>query len=958
MDPGAFLSKLSVTQASALPLAGTEHCKPRVAAGRAAPRSVYCTGGGSGNNSGSEPASHVCAKSDVTLKPEDVVLLLPPTAVAAPLGSPPGTVTLTAGAQLLQPVLQAIGLDTAAVAVAGLPGLHELDDRQRAETLKVLQKAEAATGPSGMRKTDSEGSSRGVAAAAAAAAVDAGVRCDDDEAAPSAKRRRLNQQQPQMVEGDGGEGRGPDGAMSHAVAARPPLPRRSSRRIVQGTSDASPIPLDGGGEAQGREANVSRSPKPADRVKATVKSPVGSETKRNTAAAHRKGAGSSGGTGGAAKSAALRAAANSETDIDEERAAIMERNRQKLLELGLPSLIADMTKRHGGSGGGAADNAGGRRPASQRGVGSKRSREGSHEPTPPLRMSLRQRGVAADTALAAGIDQETPAGVTLVAGRQAVEAAAAGQAEGGAEKARHPKGELPFRSDNGNEGTDAAFLEALRASAIATAATETGSPSRVAAAALRREELPPVEALTKLNLAQKDVAKVTKDGITHMAWLPGCERLLLAAADKAGKVSLWSVDEEANGPAANTDGVLMFSPHSEYVCGMRWLGREAAVGPSRLITASYDGSLRALDLAGSGTWLELPVPGDPRDNEFSSLDVTADGRTAYLGDPWGNVDIVDLRAPPLPPRPRPHSSSSATSAPPPLPPRPLTASAAAMKPVNSSSGGGDSKGGGDGGENGPAEAVAAAHGLVVGGLQIRSRKINSLHLEPATNVLLASSCSDGTVCIWDVRKLGTAVAAVAHTRTGSSPPPRSPSACKPLSELRHGKSCHAAYWAHDGSRRLLSTSYDDTIRIWSPSGGVGSGDLDGHLELELSIPHNNQTGRWITPFRAVWSAACDAVFVGNMQRGLDVFMSTALRGQRDGDGARGSHSNHPHKTLVKDLSKVAVKASGGGAGGCPGQLMRTLVSEHMTAIPSRVACHPILPVVVAATSSGRCHVWR
>lgn len=40
------------------------------------------------------------------------------------------------------------------------------------------------------------------------------------------------------------------------------------------------------------------------------------------------------------------------------------------------------------------------------------------------------------------------------------------------------------------------------------------------------------------------------------------------------------------------------------------------------------------------------------------------------------------------------------------------------------------------------------------------------------------------------------------------------------------------------------------------------------------------------------------------------------------------------------------------------KLLYTLTSEYMTAIPSRVVCHPTLPVVVAATNSGRCHVWR
>lgn len=35
-----------------------------------------------------------------------------------------------------------------------------------------------------------------------------------------------------------------------------------------------------------------------------------------------------------------------------------------------------------------------------------------------------------------------------------------------------------------------------------------------------------------------------------------------------------------------------------------------------------------------------------------------------------------------------------------------------------------------------------------------------------------------------------------------------------------------------------------------------------------------------------------------------------------------------------------------------------LSSEHMTAIPSRNVAHPALPVLAAATNSGRIHAFR
>ncbi len=78
-------------------------------------------------------------------------------------------------------------------------------------------------------------------------------------------------------------------------------------------------------------------------------------------------------------------------------------------------------------------------------------------------------------------------------------------------------------------------------------------------------------------------------------------------------------------------------------------------------------------------------------------------------------------------------------------------------------------------------------------------------------------------------------------------------------------------------------------------------------------------GRWVLPFRAVWTPAGDGAVIGNMKRGLDVF-SVATGGK----------------------GRVA-----------------QLVSDFMTAIPCRATfLHGAAPVLAAATSSGRVHVWK
>lgn len=135
--------------------------------------------------------------------------------------------------------------------------------------------------------------------------------------------------------------------------------------------------------------------------------------------------------------------------------------------------------------------------------------------------------------------------------------------------------------------------------------------------------------------------------------------------------------------------------------------------------------------------------------------------------------------------------------------------------------------------------------------------------------------------------------------------------CACVRSTQRGRRNHArvragAYFHPGGAAEVLTTSYDDTIRVWSNAG-------KGWAQAER-IKHNNQTGRWISPFKAIWSADGGHVLCGDLKRG----MFCAPRG-------------------------------GGGSA--------LLTSEFMTAIPPRLACHAALGVVAGATGSGRVHLW-
>jgi WD repeat-containing protein 76 len=68
---------------------------------------------------------------------------------------------------------------------------------------------------------------------------------------------------------------------------------------------------------------------------------------------------------------------------------------------------------------------------------------------------------------------------------------------------------------------------------------------------------------------------------------------------------------------------------------------------------------------------------------------------------------------------------------------------------------------------------------------------------------------------------------------------------------------HTAVLVAAGSQRIVSTSRDNTLQVWDAQKG---------LERGAVMKHNNNTGRWISPFRAVWAPAADAIVVGNMGR--------------------------------------------------------------------------------------------
>lgn len=491
---------------------------------------------------------------------------------------------------------------------------------------------------------------------------------------------------------------------------------------------------------------------------------------------------------------------------------------------------------------------------------------------------------------------------------------------------RHPAGDLDFKSENGGPGMDEAFLANLRQAAAGGGGGDEEEEEDAGGvwAPLPPPTTTPPPSLARATLAEGDVVKVTREGVVHLAFHPSAvrgggdeggasttPRLLLAAGAKSGRVSLWDVDwarheggggggAGAEGDNENADdpdtgaaaGVLEFAPHHSYVCGLAWAGRG---GPaSTLFTASYDGSVRALDV-GSGVWAPALLHADA---EFSAFDVRPDAAWGVVADKDGVARIFDPRAGGVPAQPQVKGEGGEGS--PPSPPPPPT---------------------------------AGSRGAVVAEATLADRKVNCLSIEPTHGALFAASFSDGAVRVFDVRALTAACGVGGARKKGGLPTAR------PLAAAAHAQTVQGCYFAPDGTGRLLTTSRDDTLGVWGGLNGSGGGGgkatggkksgaaapqppAGGGVPLTrlASARHNNNTGRWIIPFRAIWAPpawAPDVALVGGMSRTIDAFSA--------GSGAALASLRSP---------------------------------DWMTAIPSRLAAHPAVPVLAGATASGRINVFR
>jgi hypothetical protein len=121
--------------------------------------------------------------------------------------------------------------------------------------------------------------------------------------------------------------------------------------------------------------------------------------------------------------------------------------------------------------------------------------------------------------------------------------------------------------------------------------------------------------------------------------------------------------------------------------------------------------------------------------------------------------------------------------------------------------------------------------------QLSDKKIGGFSLHPLHSYLVATASLDRTLKIWDLRKISGKGDARSPALVGE-----------------HTSRLSVSHAAWNSAGQVATASYDDTIKIhdfgncadWK----IGTELDEAAMEPSVVVPHNNQTGRWVTMFVA------------------------------------------------------------------------------------------------------------
>lgn len=206
--------------------------------------------------------------------------------------------------------------------------------------------------------------------------------------------------------------------------------------------------------------------------------------------------------------------------------------------------------------------------------------------------------------------------------------------------------------------------------------------------------------------------------------------------------------------------------------------------------------------------------------------------------------------------------------------------------------------------------------------QLSEKKIGGFSLHPLQPHFVATASLDRSLKLWDMRKI-----------TGKK------DNRMPAFLGEHESRLSVSHAAFNYAGQVATTSYDDTIKVHD-FGDCASWDIGKELKEEKMkptaiIPHNNQTGRWVTMsverfqnekyqmlrlyrLKAQWQLqpqdGIQRFVIGNMNRFVDIYTSK-------------------------------------------GEQLAQLGGDGITAVPAVARFHPSMDWVAAGTASGKLCLW-
>jgi len=266
------------------------------------------------------------------------------------------------------------------------------------------------------------------------------------------------------------------------------------------------------------------------------------------------------------------------------------------------------------------------------------------------------------------------------------------------EEKRMDEGPLTLETLNRSEEGGADFLGLLKQllSEHEGEASATGGKGLAPAASSssssknKKPDMDYVERLAALTLAEEDILKLTPSRVTCMVVHPSERTLVVVAADVDGHLGVWQVDGEKD--------VFQFRPHIAKVASMQYHPAD----PSKLISASHDGTVRCLDLEKQAFDLLVATDEKFQDSGFTCASQAAHSPdNLYLAGHEGSTGLLDIRS----------------------------------------------------------RTLAWVHG------EAHGKKVNSIEAHPTREHLFVSSSTDRAVTLWDDRKPKKEVWTIAHTNS-------------------------------------------------------------------------------------------------------------------------------------------------------------------------------------------------